>query len=80
MPDASISGDPLLCLFLSLTIIVLVMALSQEVYLASEAYYNATGNFAAFSEGNGYNGFIDEWVVVPNGNTWVITTAGVRDI
>ena len=54
------------------------MALSQQVYLASEAYYNATGNFAAFSEGNGYNGtFIDEWVVVPNGDTWVITTLGV---
>ncbi len=58
--------------------ILKLMTLSQQVYLASEDYYNSTGNYTAFSEGNGYNGtFIDEWVVVPNGNTWVITTAGV---
>ena len=79
LPDASISGDPLLMSIFELNNNdSRLMALSQEVYLASEAYYNATGNFAAFSEGNGYNGtFIDEWVVVPNGDTWVITTPGV---
>jgi len=51
------------------------MTLSKQVYLASEAYYNSTGNYVAFSEGNGPGGFIYEWVVLPNGDTWKITGA-----
>ena len=49
----------------------------MQVYLAHEAYFNKTGLYVAFSEGNGYGSqYIDEWVVLPNGNTWVITTDG----
>ncbi len=50
--------------------------MSRQVYLAEEARYNATGKYTAFSEGNivGESGetYIWEWVVLPNGNTWVI--------
>jgi hypothetical protein len=46
--------------------------LAKQVYLASEAYYNATGHYAAFSEGNSPSGFIYEYVVLPNGDTWTI--------
>ena len=58
------------------------MALSRQVYLASAAYYNATGDYAAFSEGNSpssdgkSNNYIWEWVVLPNGDTWKITGSG----
>src|SRR5208337_3738644 len=78
LPDASISEDPLLMSIFELNNNdSRLLALSQQVYLASEDNYNSTGDYTAFSEGNGYNGvFIDEWVVVPNGDTWVITTSG----
>ena len=55
------------------------MALMKQVYLASEAYYNATGQYVAFSEGNGENNntaYLAEWVVLPNGDTWKITADG----
>ena len=46
----------------------------KQVYLAHEAYYNATDQFVAFSEGNSpFNGYIYEWVVAPNGSMWQIT-------
>jgi hypothetical protein len=52
------------------------MALARQVYLAHEAFYNATGEYVAFSEGNSVsNGYIYEWVVLPNGDTWNITAA-----
>ena len=53
-----------------------LLNLSRQVYLAEEARYNATGKYTAFSEGNivGVNGvtYVWEWVVLPNGSTWVI--------
>ena len=52
------------------------MDLSKQVYLAHEAKYNATGIYIAFSEGNTPTGFIYEWVVLPNGDTWKIMNAG----
>ena len=50
----------------------------MQVYLANEAYYNATRQYAAFSEGNSPTVAItyDEWVVLPNGDTWEITESG----
>lgn len=48
--------------------------LMQQVYLAQEAYFNATGNYAAFSEGTSpYDGYVYEWIVSPNGDLWEIT-------
>ena len=45
--------------------------------MAHEAYYNETGQYVAFSEGNGPdNNFLYEWVVVPNGSSWKITGSG----
>ncbi len=76
LPEAAISGDPLLCSVFELNNnSSQLMALSRQVYLASEAYYNATGQYAAFSEGNGpiNDSYIWEWVVLPNGDTWKIT-------
>jgi hypothetical protein len=78
LPEASILGDPLLCSVFELNNnSSQLMALSRQVYLASEAYYTATRQYAAFSEGNSpYNGYIWEWVVLPNGDTWKITGSG----
>ena len=54
-----------------------LLTISQEVYTATDANYNATDQYVAFGEGNGYNGdFIDEWVVLPTVGTWVITAPG----
>jgi hypothetical protein len=75
LPKAAISGDPLLCSAFELNSTRL-MALARQVYLAHEAFYNATGEYMAFSEGNSVsNGYIYEWVVTPNGDTWNITAA-----
>jgi hypothetical protein len=75
LPKAAISGDPLLCSAFELNSTRL-MALARQVYLAHEAFYNATGEYVAFSEGNSVsNGYIYEWVVTPNGDTWNITAA-----
>ena len=53
LPEASIICDPLLCSVFELNNnSSQLMALSKQVYLASEAYYDATGDYAAFSEGN----------------------------
>ena len=77
LPEASICCDPLLCSVFELNNnSSQLMALSRQVYLASEAYYNATGQYSAFSEGNSPYGYIYEWVVMPNGDTWNITSAG----
>jgi hypothetical protein len=41
--------------------------------LAHEGWYNATGIFRAFSEGPTIPGpFAYEWVVLPDGQTWVV--------
>jgi hypothetical protein len=75
LPKAAISGDPLLCSAFELNSTRL-MALARQVYLAHEAYYNVTRQYVAFSEGNSVsNGYIYEWVVTPNGDTWNITAA-----
>ena len=79
LPKGQISCDPLLCSVFELNNNnSQLMGLMNQVYLAHEAYYNATGQYAAFSEGNGFNIPItlDEWVVLPNGDTWKITAAG----
>jgi uncharacterized protein DUF3131 len=83
LPEASICCDPLLSSVFELNNnSSQLMALSRQVYLASAAYYNATGDYAAFSEGNSpssdgkSNNYIWEWVVLPNGDTWKITGSG----
>ena len=50
--------------------------------MASEAYYNATRQYAAFSEGNSPLKTVtyEEWVVMPSGYTWNITSVWERCI
>ena len=75
LPEAFITGDPLLCSVFELNNnSPQLLALSRQVYLANAAYYNAMGAYAAFSEGNSPYGYIWEWVVLPNGDTWKITS------
>ena len=74
LPEASITGDPLLCSVFELNNnSSQLMNLSKQVYSASEAYNESTNKYAAFSEGNGFSGYIWEWVVTSNGTTWTIT-------
>ena len=77
LPEAKITSEPLLLSIFNLQQPdTRLLNLSRQVYLAEEARYNATGKYTAFSEGNivGESGetYIWEWVVMPNGNTWVI--------
>jgi len=77
LPEAKITSEPLLLSIFNLQQpATRLLYLSRQVYLAEEARYNATGKYTAFSEGNivGESGetYIWEWVVVPNGSTWVI--------
>ncbi len=74
LPLSSITGDPLLCSVFELNNNdTKLMALSWQVYAASDAYYCATGDYVAYGEGNGPLGYMYEWVTMPNGNTWNIT-------
>ncbi len=73
LPAAQISCDPLLCsVFEVQTNDSRLMTLTNEVYSAHEAYYNVTNKYVAFSEGNSEHGYIWEWVVLSNGQTWQI--------
>ncbi len=77
LPNAAITGDPLLCSVFELNNNdSRLLALSRQVYLAHEAYYNETGQYVAFSEGNSPNGFVWEWVATGSGDTWKITQSG----
>ena len=79
LPKGQISCVPLLCSVFELNNNnSQLMGLMNQVYLAHEAYYNATRQYVAFGEGNTYlsSEYIDEWVVLPNGDTWKITADG----
>jgi hypothetical protein len=78
LPLAAITGDPLLCSVFELNNNdPKLMALANQVYLAHEAYYNATGQYRAFSEGPSLSGdWQYEWVVLPDKGTWVIMDGG----
>jgi hypothetical protein len=78
LPKGTISTEPLLCSLFEITNNdPRLIDLCKKVYLAHEAYYNATGKWIAFSEGNSpSDSFLYEWVVVPNGDTWKVTSAG----
>jgi Protein of unknown function (DUF3131) len=74
LPIAAILGDPLLCSVFELNINnPKLMAITHQVYLAHEAYYNNTGHYRAFSEGASLSDhWAYEWVVLPDNRTWVI--------
>ena len=78
LPLAAILGDPLYCAVFETSSNSQLMAIAQQVYLAHEAYFNATlqatgqGQYRAFSEGGSLSDKWNyEWVVYSN-QTWVI--------
>jgi hypothetical protein len=75
LPNIPLTCEPLLCSIFELNSTDIRIAdLMGQVYLAHEAYYNATDQYVAFSEGNSMTSqFIYEWIVAPNGSTWKIT-------
>jgi hypothetical protein len=77
LPDTAITCEPLLCSIFELNNnSAQLNGLMKQVYLAHEAYYDATGHYAAFSEGNSFTSqYIYEWVIAPDGGTWKITNA-----
>ncbi|MCL5949021.1 MAG: DUF3131 domain-containing protein, partial [Candidatus Bathyarchaeota archaeon] len=51
LPIADILGDPLICSVFETSSNSQLTAIARQVYLAHEAYYTATGQYRAFSEG-----------------------------
>ena len=57
------------------------MALANQVYLASVAYYNVTEHYRAFGEGPTFAGTWEwEWVVIPDGQTWTLDSSNSNSI
>jgi hypothetical protein len=74
LPDAPVTCDPLLLSVFNLGNDSRLTNYMYQVYTAHEAYFNATKQYVAFSEGNSpLNGYTYEWVVAPNGSMWQIT-------
>jgi len=76
LPKAKITGDPLLSVFFALdNKDPDLFKLVNLTYSAHEAYYNATRQFRAFGEGPSFStDWQWEWVVLPDGRTWVPLT------
>ena len=76
LPNATLTSEPLLCSVFELASNQEINQLMWQVYQAHEGYYNATGKYAAFSEGNSFGSqYLYEWIVAPNnGGTWKIGT------
>jgi hypothetical protein len=75
LPKASLSSEVLLHSIFELEPNSKLTNLTQQIYLAHEAKYNATGKFVAFSEGNTDQSdpsYIYEMVVEPDGRTWTV--------
>jgi hypothetical protein len=77
LPKSHLTCEPLLCAFFEFNNSDPQLTdLLRQVYFAHEAFYNATGNYVAFSEGSSFSSdFIYEWVVAPDGGTWKIQTS-----
>ena len=72
LPNAIITGDPLFCSIFELNNNDTKLTnIAKQVYLAHEAYYNATGQYRAFGEGPSLSTDWEyEWVVYGN-QTWI---------
>lgn len=73
VPNAAILGDPLLSSVFDLNNNnSQLMAITRDFYLAHEAYYNATGQYRAFSEGGTLSAhWAYDWLVLPGSGVWV---------
>jgi hypothetical protein len=73
LPLADILGDPLICAVFETSSNPQLMNITQQVYAAHEAYYNATGNYRAFSEGGSLSThWAYEWIVLSDNRTWTV--------
>ena len=73
VPKAGILGDPLYCSVFDVGNTSKLMTIAYQAYHAHEAYYGATGQYRAFSEGASLSDhWTYEWVVMPDGRTWVV--------
>lgn len=75
LPTSKLTCEPLLLSVFNLAPNAKLDGLAEQVYLAHEARYSATGKFVAFSEGNtGLDNpaYVYEWVVKEDGSTWTI--------
>jgi len=81
LPLIAVTGDPLLCSVFELNNNdSSLIALMNQFYLAHESYYNATGRYRAFGEGPSLStDWQWEWVVLPNGRTWVPLNSADQD-
>lgn len=75
LPNSRLTEDPLLCSIFELSNNPpQLTALAKQVYLAQEAYYNATKQYRAFGEGNTFTSdWAYEWIVY-DGKTWAVRT------
>ena len=83
LPVSKISCEPLFHSIFDLKPDQRLLDLANKVYKAHEARYNETGKFVAFSEGNtGLDepSYAYEWVVLPDGRTWVMQDSASLDI
>ncbi len=80
LPTSKLSCEPILLSVFDLPQLdTRIVALSRQVYLAHEAWYEAKNEYRAFSEGPTMGRFAYEWVVLPDGRTWVIQDANGSD-
>lgn len=75
LPKVTTTSEPLYCTLFELNNDTRILSYARDLYLAHEAYYNISGSYAAFSEGDSDSGFIYEWVIGPNGGFWEVTNA-----
>jgi hypothetical protein len=77
LPISDLSCEPVLLCVFNLAPNALVNGIANQLYLAQQARYNATGKFTAFTEGNTglpNPSYIYEWVVDDDGSTWTINS------
>ncbi|MCW3999481.1 MAG: DUF3131 domain-containing protein [Candidatus Bathyarchaeota archaeon] len=72
LPNATLTSDVLLSIVFETNNTAKLMDLTHQVYLAHEAYYQATGNYRAFGEGASTTTWLYEWVVLPDNRTWTV--------
>ena len=84
LPRAKVSCDPLLyAIFDFQQPDARIVNLTRQVYLAHEARFNSTGRYVAFGETNtdfSDVSFVYQWVVMPDGRTWVLEVVEPNDV
>ena len=76
LPKMHLTMEPIIHLYFETEYDPMIEHLLFNTYLAHYNRYNRIGELLAFSEGNtGLDdpSYVYEWMVVPNGDTWVIT-------